>query len=264
MISGMSFIFILFLSLIILTTIRIAKRKKSYKKNISYAICILFVLFCYEFLLIFYDSTTHVALLYQPPEEIIEGTNIYLLGVNSVEFSLTKNKLDVSKILERQQIKPLTIVEGTNKDRYASKNRQLLIWLHLKEEANEQMEKNVSYYLDNTDKKIDAFLNRERIGGDSAGLALVLSGKAKNGDLQNEHPIAVTGSIDKKGNVKPIGVLKEKIQIASISGISYMIIPSGNTKEAIKIQRDNNSNIQIFDVKTIDEAIEVIKKINQN
>lgn len=260
----MSFIFILLLSLIILSISRIAKRKKKYKKKISYAIGILFVLFCYELPLIFYDATTHVALLYQPPEEIIEGTNIYLLGVNSVQFSLTENKLDVSKILERQHIKPLTIVEGKNKDRYASKNRQILSWLHLKEDSTEQMKKNVSSYLGKKEKKIDAFLNRERIGGDSGGLALVLSGKVKNGDIQNEHPIAVTGIIDEKGNVKPIGMLKEKIQIASISGIPHMILPSENKKDAIQIQKEINSNIQIFDVKTIDEAIEVIEKINQN
>lgn len=263
----MSFIFILLLSLIILTTVSIIKRKKEYKRKLTFAICILFVLFCYELPLIFYDATTHIALLYQPPEEIIEGTNIYLLGVNSVEFSLTKSKLDVSKILERQHIKPLTIIEGANKDRYASKNRQILSWLHLKEDDTEQMKKNVSYYLNQTDQKtnqkIDAFLNRERIGGDSGGLALVLSGKVKNGDLQNEHPIAITGSIDKNGDVKPIGALKEKIQIASISGISYMIIPSENKKEAIKIRKAINSNIQIFDVATIDEAIDVVEKINE-
>lgn len=266
-ISGSSFILFFLLSLIILTTVHILKRKKVYKRKISYAVCILFILFCYELPLIFYDATTHVALLYQPPEEIIEGTNIYLLGVNSVEFSLTKNKLDVSKILERQHVKPLAIVEGDNKDRYASKNRQLLSWLHLKEDTTEQMKKNVSYYLEQTDqkteKKIDAFLNRERIGGDSGGLALVLSGKVKNEGLQNEHPIAITGAIDKNGNVKTIGMLKEKIQIASISGISYLIIPSGNKEEANKFRKEINSNIQIFDVATIDEAIEVIEKINQ-
>lgn len=262
-ISGLSFIFILLLSIIILTTIRIVKRKKEYKRKLSFAICILFVLFCYELPLIFYDTTTHMAFLYQPPEEIIEGTNIYLLGVNAVQFSSTKNKLDVSKILERQHIKPLTIIEGTNKNRYASKNSQILSWLHLKEDATKQMEKNVSYYLEQTDQKIDTFLNREDIDGDSAGLAIVLSVKVKNGDLQNKHPIAITGSIKKNGDVKPIGALKEKIQIASISGISYMIIPSGNRKEAIKIRKEINSNIQIFDVATIDEAIEVVEKINQ-
>lgn len=220
-------------------------------------------MFCYELPLIFYDATTHIALLYQPPEEIIEGTNIYLLGVNGVEFSLTEKKLDVSKILERQHIKPLTIIEGENKFRYTSKNSQMLNWLHLKEDSTEQMKKNVSYFLGNKEKKIDAFLNRERIDGDSGGLALVLSVKVKNKAIQNKHPIAVTGAIDKKGNVKPIGMLKEKILIAHISGISHMILPSENKKEAAQIQKKINRNIQIFYVKTIDEAIEVVEKINQ-
>ena len=40
-------------------------------------------------------------------------------------------------------------------------------------------------------------------------------------------------------------------------------IPSENKKEAIKIRKAINSNIQIFDVATIDEAIDVVEKINE-
>ena len=229
-ISGFTFIFILFFVLIFLVVTRFIKRKSQYKRKINLIFCITFLLFCYELPLILYDSTSHVALLYQPPEQIVEGSNIYLLGVSQANFEFMENKLTVAELLDKQHINALNIIEGTNQLRYESKNRQLLEWFHLKKDDEEQMKESVRYNLGIEDKRIDTFLNRNHIDGNSAGLGLVLSGIIIKGNLQNTLPIAVTGGIDKKGDVLPIGVLKEKIQIASLSGIPFMIVPSENAK----------------------------------
>ncbi|MGG0656243.1 S16 family serine protease [Rummeliibacillus pycnus] len=183
-----------------------------------------------------------------------------MLGVNQINFEFMENKLAVTKLLDKQHINALNIVEITNQLRYESKNRQLLDWFHLKKNDAEQMKESVRHNLEIKDKRIDAFLNRNHIH--SAGLALVLSEIIIKDNLQNTLPIAVTGGIDKKGDVLSIGVLKEKIQIASLSGIPFMIVPSENAKEAAKIQKEIHTNIQIFNVANIDEAIKVVKKIN--
>ncbi|MFJ8262537.1 S16 family serine protease [Rummeliibacillus sp. NPDC094406] len=179
-----------------------------------------------------------------------------------MNFKFMENKLAVTEHLDKQNINALNIIEGTNQLRYESKNRQLLEWFHLKKDDVEQMKESVRYNLKIEDKKIDTFLNRNHIDGNSAGLALVLSGIIIKGNLQNTLPIAITGGIDKKGDILSIGALKEKIQIASLSGIPFMIVPSENAKEAAKIQKEINTNIQIFNVATINEAIKVVNKIN--
>lgn len=84
-----------------------------------------------------------------------------------------------------------------------------------------------------------------------------------NGTFQNHIPIAVTGAINGKGEVKAVGGIKEKIRIVEKSGFQFMIIPSENSKEAETLKKELNTNIQIFDVNHIDEAVKQIYYLNE-
>ncbi|WP_342598178.1 S16 family serine protease [Psychrobacillus sp. FSL H8-0483] len=174
-----------------------------------------------------------------------------------------ESKQAVEDHLNKQHIQFLDIMEFTNLDLYGSKNRQLLVWLHLKKNELEQMRESVNHYLGQEDASINEFLNRDHIGGNSAGLGLALIGLIIRGDLQSDLSFAVTGAISKTGDVLPIGLVKDKIQIAEVSGYSYMIIPSENAEEAARIQKEHNVNMQIFDVSHIDEAIQLINELNK-
>ncbi|MGE7982116.1 S16 family serine protease [Solibacillus sp. NPDC093137] len=99
--------------------------------------------------------------------------------------------------------------------------------------------------------------------GDSAGLATVLSALIENGDVNNNIPIAVTGAIDSKGNVKEIGSIKAKTLIAEQSGFSHIILPVENEEEAKRVKKDEQLNIEIIAVASIENAVTDIKKLNE-
>lgn len=261
-IGGISFVAILLISFIILLIVRILLRKKiNYKRKITLATCIMFLLFCFEIPLIFYEGTSHVAYIYTEPLHV-KGTEIYLIGVNRVDFQFMESIQSVEDLLNKQQVPFLNVTENTNLVLYESKNRQILKWLHLQKSEVDQMKDNVNHYLGKEDIRINEFFNQDNIGGNSAGLGLALTGLILQGDLQNNIAIAVTGAISETGDVLPIGVLKEKILIAEKYGLPFMIIPSKNAEEAAQIQKEQNINIKILDVAHIDEAVQLINEMN--
>lgn len=262
-ISGVSFLVILLLSLIILSTVLIVYwNKRAIKRKVMLITSLMALLFCYEMPLLFYDANTHAVYRYIDPLEIYKGSGIYLLGVNRVDFQFTENKKAVIDLLNKQKMDYLDITKITNSDRYGSKNRQLLKWFHLGKSDVDQMRDNVKQFLVKEDGRINEFLNSETIEGSSAGLGLTLTGLIMRGDLQNDLKIAVTGAISETGDVLPIGILKEKMKIAEKAGFSLMIIPSANRKEAKQIQKKLNVNIKIIDVAQIDEAVLLINELN--
>jgi len=261
-IGGISFVAILLISFIILLIVRILLRKKiNYKRKITLATCIMFLLFCFEIPLIFYEGTSHVAYIYTEPLHA-KGTEIYLIGVNRVDFQFMESIQSVEDLLNKQQVPFLNVAENTNLVLYESKNRQILKWLHLQKSEVDQMKENVNHYLGKEDVRINEFFNQDNIGGNSAGLGLALTGLILQGDLQNNVAIAVTGAISETGDVLPIGVLKEKILIAEKYGLLFMIIPSKNAEEAAQIQKEQNIHMKILDVAHIDEAVQLISEMN--
>lgn len=260
-INELMFLCLLFIGLIILLlTLIVFRKKRATKQKISIAIIILFLLFCYEFLLLGYITPSHLANLYVEPTEVIEDSGIYLLGVNKLTLS---NKHDIEEVLKTQNGDVLTITEVNNRMIYGIKNNQLLLWLHLQKEPIEETEHNVKKYLGQEDEWLSEFFGREQIGGDSAGLSLVLTGLYKRGSLKNQIPIAITGAINEKGDVFPVGYMKEKIQITEKSGIPFMIIPSENAEEVAKLQNELKASGEIFDVSNVDEAIQIINDLNE-
>ena len=253
------FILILFIILLFIL------RKKFILGRIALSTGILFILFCYEFPLMLYpDGLSHYAYGYVEPEEIIAGSGIYSVGVEEFQFVNMKSKKEVEQFLRNENIDVLTIEEISNKIIYGVKNRQLLTWFHLqKEHSYAEMKDNVISYLGDKAECLERYFAQPNRDGDSAGLSLALGGHYEKRDFQNQLSIAVTGAINEKGEVFEIGVLKEKIQIIEKAGIPYLIIPSKNAKEVEGILKNLKANVEIFDVSTVDEAVHVIKELNE-
>lgn len=237
------------------------KKLKAAFLGIFYILALLAV---FESRLIDYEKYTYFLSSYNEPFEIVEDSGINVLAVevieapyitdldyliHNVEFSTNKEVLDAEIV--------------TNKIRYRSKNEELLSYVRPAEKHFETMKENVIAYLPRNSSAINRFLEREDIEGDSAGLATVLSALIENGDVNNNVPIAVTGAIDSKGNVKEIGSIKAKTLIAEQSGFSHILIPMENKEEAKEVKKDEQLNIEIIAVTSINEAVAHVKKLNE-
>ncbi|WP_174875190.1 endopeptidase La [Vogesella oryzae] len=91
--------------------------------------------------------------------------------------------------------------------------------------------------------------------GPSAGIAMttalvsVLTGNPVRAD------VAMTGEITLRGEVLPIGGLKEKLLAAQRGGIKRALIPKGNVKDLAEIPANIKNKLEIIPVKWIDEVL---------
>jgi len=69
--------------------------------------------------------------------------------------------------------------------------------------------------------------------------------------------VAMTGEITLRGEVLPIGGLKEKLLAAHRGGISTVIIPHDNEKDLVEIPKNIKGALDIRPVKWIDEVLEI-------
>jgi ATP-dependent Lon protease len=68
--------------------------------------------------------------------------------------------------------------------------------------------------------------------------------------------VAMTGEITLRGEVLPIGGLKEKLLAAHRGGITTVLIPSENEKDLTEIPDNIKSKLKIIPVKWIDKVLE--------
>ncbi len=69
--------------------------------------------------------------------------------------------------------------------------------------------------------------------------------------------VAMTGEITLRGEVLPIGGLKEKLLAAHRGGISTVLIPEENRKDLAEIPKNVKDKLEILPVKWIDEVLEI-------
>jgi ATP-dependent Lon protease len=66
----------------------------------------------------------------------------------------------------------------------------------------------------------------------------------------------MTGEITLRGEVLPIGGLKEKLLAAHRGGIDTVLIPADNQKDLAEIPKNIKDKLKILPVKWIDEVLE--------
>ncbi|MDX1485415.1 MAG: endopeptidase La [Alphaproteobacteria bacterium] len=92
--------------------------------------------------------------------------------------------------------------------------------------------------------------------GPSAGVAMVTSIVSVLTGNPVHKDIAMTGEITLRGNVLPIGGLKEKLLAALRGGIKTVLIPKDNEKDLADIPDNVKRGITIIPVTTLDEVLE--------
>ena len=93
--------------------------------------------------------------------------------------------------------------------------------------------------------------------GPSAGIAMVTSIVSSITGIPVDKNIAMTGEVTLRGNVLPIGGLKEKLLAAHRGKISSVIIPEDNKKDLTEIPKNILGDLKITTVKTVDEVLKV-------
>ena len=69
--------------------------------------------------------------------------------------------------------------------------------------------------------------------------------------------VAMTGEITLRGEVLPIGGLKEKLLAAHRGGIEIVIIPRDNERDLIEIPKNIKQHLDIRPVRWIDEVLDI-------
>ncbi|KPN70970.1 endopeptidase La [Neisseria sp. 83E34] len=91
--------------------------------------------------------------------------------------------------------------------------------------------------------------------GPSAGIAMTLAMVSAFTGIPVRADVAMTGEITLRGEVLPIGGLKEKLLAALRGGIQHVLIPHGNVKDLEEIPQNVKEGLQIHPVKWIDEVL---------
>ncbi len=93
--------------------------------------------------------------------------------------------------------------------------------------------------------------------GPSAGVAMCTSLVSALTGIPVKSSVAMTGEITLRGEVLPIGGLKEKLLAALRGGIKTVLIPYENERELVEIPKNIKQNLEIRPVRWIDEVFEV-------
>ena len=93
--------------------------------------------------------------------------------------------------------------------------------------------------------------------GPSAGIGMCTALVSALTRVQVRADVAMTGEITLRGEVLPIGGLKEKLLAALRGGISTVLIPEENQRELTEIPLNIKSKLEIRPVRWIDEVLEI-------
>jgi len=93
--------------------------------------------------------------------------------------------------------------------------------------------------------------------GPSAGIGITTAIISSLTGIPVHSNVAMTGEITLRGEVLPIGGLKEKLLAAHRGNIKKILIPEQNLKDLIEIPEEVKSRVDIIPVRWIDQVIEI-------
>ncbi len=93
--------------------------------------------------------------------------------------------------------------------------------------------------------------------GPSAGIAMCTALVSSYTNIPVRSDVAMTGEITLRGEVLPIGGLKEKLLAARRGGIETVIIPHENERDLQEVPDNIKENLEIRPVKWIDEVLSI-------
>ncbi|MCP4996210.1 MAG: endopeptidase La [Gammaproteobacteria bacterium] len=93
--------------------------------------------------------------------------------------------------------------------------------------------------------------------GPSAGIGMCTCLVSALTQIPVRADVAMTGEITLRGEVLPIGGLKEKLLAAHRGGVKTVIIPHENERDLVEIPKNIKQNLEIKPVRWIDQVLEI-------
>ena len=94
--------------------------------------------------------------------------------------------------------------------------------------------------------------------GPSAGVAMIAAMVSLLTDIPIKEGFGMTGEISLRGNVLPIGGLKEKSTAAHRAGLKHILAPKENEKDLEEIPEKILKDLKITFVKDVEESLKLL------
>jgi ATP-dependent Lon protease len=94
--------------------------------------------------------------------------------------------------------------------------------------------------------------------GPSAGVAMFVALASLHSNRKVRGDVAMTGEINLRGDVLPIGGLAEKTLAALAAGIDTVLIPRGNEKDIAELPAQVRDSLTLVPVDTVDDVIDKV------
>lgn len=173
-----------------------------------------------------------------------------ILSIDNIEVTTAKEEREIlktKKVNDEIQLKVISDKkEKIKRAKLRKENGRIIIGIIITEKKEVE-----------TIPKVELKFKKSE-SGPSGGLmtALAIYNYLTETDITHGKKIVGTGTIDVDGNVGSIGGVKYKLKGVIKNKAEIFIVPNGeNYEEAMKIKKDNNYEIQIIGVSTIDDAL---------
>ncbi len=114
-----------------------------------------------------------------------------------------------------------------------------------------------SDYFDNIDVHIHVPEGAIPKDGPSAGITMATALLSAVTKIPVRRDVAMTGEITLRGNVLPIGGLKDKVLAASRAGITTVLLPKENERDLEDIPKDVKDVMEFHLVESMDEVLQI-------
>ena len=91
--------------------------------------------------------------------------------------------------------------------------------------------------------------------GPSAGITMATAMLSAFAERPVDHLIAMTGEINLRGKVMPIGGLKEKLLAANMAGVKRVLIPEENRKDLAELSGEIIGDMEVMPVMHMNEVL---------
>jgi Lon-like ATP-dependent protease len=105
-----------------------------------------------------------------------------------------------------------------------------------------------------TDLHIQFLQTYEGVEGDSASISTAVAVISALSNIPAHQNVAMTGSLDVRGKVLPVGGVTSKIEAAIEAGIKKVLIPAANAKD-VYMKKDRAKKVTIIEVNSLTEVL---------
>ncbi len=100
--------------------------------------------------------------------------------------------------------------------------------------------------------------------GPSAGIAIFSALMGLYSERALPSDLAMTGEISLRGDVLPVGGIKEKVLAAQRYGVKRILIPQGNMRDLIDVPESVRKTVSIQGVKRIEEVVDAVFGVRES